>query len=60
MSVAFGVQSRRQFVRAGLVLPPSLPWWPTRSQPTLRHSGQSGAGPFGEAVARPTVLLLRC
>jgi hypothetical protein len=39
----------------GLVLPPSLPSWSMRSQPTLRHRGQ-----FGEAVARSTVLLLDC
>jgi len=41
-SGALGVQSRRQFVRYGPVLLPSLAWWSMRSQPTLRHSGQSG------------------
>jgi hypothetical protein len=61
MSVALGVQPRRQFVRCGPGVA-ALAAVVVDEEPAdaAAQWGGPGACPFGEAVARSTVLLFDC
>ena len=60
MSVAFGVQSRRQFVRCGRGAAALAGVVVDEEPADAAAVGSLGACPFGEAVARSTVLLFDC